>query len=64
PSVEELKKRLTLRSTDSDEDIQTRIDKAEEELRYADKFDVVIVNDILEKAIQETEQIVLDFIKK
>lgn len=64
PSVEELKKRLTLRSTDSNEDIQTRIDKAEEELRYAGKFDVVIVNDILEKAIQETEQIVLDFIKK
>ena len=58
PSIEELEKRLKLRSTDSKEDIETRINKANEELAYANKFDKIIVNDILEKAIQEAEQAV------
>ena len=50
PSVEELRKRLNGRGTDSPEVIESRIAKAEFELSYADKFDVVIVNDVLEKA--------------
>ena len=44
PNIEELKKRLILRSTDSSEDIETRINKANEELAYADQFDIIIIN--------------------
>jgi len=64
PGIEELERRLRLRSTDSSEDIKTRIGKANEELKYADKFDMIIINDNLEKAIQESEHVVHKFIKK
>lgn len=64
PSIEELEKRLRNRSTDSTDDIKTRIEKAEYELSFANKFDLVIVNDDLEKAIEEAENAVCNFIKK
>ncbi len=63
PSIEELEKRLILRSTDSTEDIETRINKAKEELNYAEKFDIIIVNDNLDNAIMESEKVVNNFIK-
>ena len=47
PSVEELRRRLNGRGTDTPEVIESRIAKAEFELSFADKFDVVIVNDNL-----------------
>lgn len=50
PSVEELRRRLEGRATDTPEVIESRIAKAEYELGFAPKFDVVIVNDDLEKA--------------
>lgn len=50
PSVEELRKRLNGRGTDAPEVIENRIAKAEYELSFAPKFDVVIVNDDLEQA--------------
>lgn len=50
PSVEELRKRLNGRGTDAPEVIESRIAKAEYELSFAPKFDVVIVNDDLEQA--------------
>ncbi|MCK5170901.1 MAG: guanylate kinase [Bacteroidales bacterium] len=64
PSIEELEKRLILRSTDSTEDIETRINKAKEELSYAEKFDVIIINDELEKAIQESEIAINEFVNQ
>lgn len=64
PSVEEIEKRLRNRSTDSDEDIKTRIDKANEELSYANEFDLIIINDNLDKAIEEAENAVRNFIAK
>ena len=64
PSIEELENRLRTRSTDSDEDIKTRIKKASKELTYANQFDVVIVNDNLEKAITEAENAIRNFISK
>jgi len=64
PSVEELEKRLRLRSTDSKEDIEVRVAKAKKELEYANQFDIIILNDVLEKAISEAEQTVINFIKK
>lgn len=62
PSVEELRKRLTTRSTETEEKIAMRIAKAEHELTFADRFDVVIVNDNLEDAFAEAEKIVADFL--
>lgn len=64
PSVEELKKRLHSRSTDTKEIIEMRVAKAEHELSFANQFDVIIVNDNLEKAITETEEIVKTFLQK
>lgn len=64
PSVEELRKRLNGRGTDSPEVIESRITKAEFELGYADKFDTVIVNDDLEKAKAEALQVIRNFIEK
>ena len=64
PSVEELRKRLNGRGTDSPEVIESRIAKAEFELGYADKFDTVIVNDDLEKAKAEALQVIRNFIEK
>ena len=61
PSIEELRKRLIGRGTDSMEAIERRVAKAEEELTYSDKFDVVLVNDSLEEALATAEKIVEEF---
>ena len=50
PRIEELRKRLIGRATDAPEVIESRIAKAEFELGFAEKFDVVVINDELEKA--------------
>lgn len=64
PSLEELRKRLTGRGTDAPEVIESRLAKATFELSYAEKFDVVIVNDNLEKAQAEALKTIRDFIKQ
>lgn len=64
PSIDELRARLNGRGTDTPDVIEDRIAKAQFELGYADKFDVVIVNDELEKAKAEALKVVSDFIKK
>lgn len=63
PSVEELRKRLVARGTDSAEAIAKRVAKASEEMTYADKFDYILVNDDLQKAYAETEKVVDDFLQ-
>lgn len=63
PSVEELRKRLVARSTDSAEAIAKRVAKASEEMTYADKFDYILVNDDLQKAYAEAEKVVDDFLQ-
>ena len=63
PSVEVLRQRLIGRGTDSMEKIEQRVAKAEYEMTFADKFDVVIVNDNLETALAEAEKAVRDFLK-
>lgn len=50
PSAHELENRLRSRATDSEETILKRLAKSEFELSFADKFDVVVINDILEEA--------------
>lgn len=58
PSVEELKRRLTGRGSETAEEIAGRLSRLEYELSQKDKYDYVIVNDDLEQAIQELSQIV------
>ena len=57
PSVEELKRRLVGRGTETDEDIENRLSRLEYELAQRDKYDYVIVNDDLERAIAQIENI-------
>ena len=63
PSVEELRKRLKGRETETEEKIQMRVAKAEHELSFASEFDVVLINDNLEVAFAEAEKIIAEFIK-
>ena len=62
PSVEELRKRLILRATDSMDAIETRIAKAAGEMTYAPQFDKVLVNDNLQQAFTEAEIMVNTFL--
>lgn len=64
PSVEELRKRLIGRGTDTPEVIESRVAKATYELGFADKFDKVIINDDLEKAERETLEVVRQFLNQ
>lgn len=64
PSIEELRKRLINRNTDTPEAIETRIAKAAHELSFADKFDVIIVNDNLETAKAEALKIISEFLAR
>lgn len=58
PSVDELRNRLEARATDSAESIDARIERAKYEIAQADKFDITIVNDNLQQAIEETESVI------
>ena len=62
PSVEELRRRLEGRGTDTPEAIEERLAKAEYELTFAPQFDRVVVNDDLETAKQDALQIINDFL--
>lgn len=64
PSAEVLFERLRKRQTEDPESLQKRIDKAVEELSFEKEFDRVLVNDKLEIALQEAEQIVAGFINQ
>ena len=64
PSVDELKRRLKERSTESEEKINMRIAKAHVELATAPQFDVVIKNYDLDIALEEAYQLVKDFVSK
>ena len=62
PSVDELRRRLVGRATDAPEVIEQRLARAEYELTFADKFDIVIVNDDLEKAKTDTLKAIESFL--
>lgn len=62
PSVDELRRRLISRGTDSAEAIEQRVGKAAYELTFAPRFDHVVVNDDLEKAKAEVYQLVSQFV--
>lgn len=62
PSIEELRKRLEARGTETPESLEARIHKASYELSFKHQFDVVILNDKLELACKEAEKIVREFL--
>jgi guanylate kinase len=62
PSKEILMERLKNRKTETPESLEKRIARANEELTYEKKFDKVIVNDNLDKALKEAERLVIDFL--
>lgn len=64
PSVEELRRRLESRATDSPEAIDERIAKAEYEMTFAPQFDRILVNDDLDTAKQQAYEMVKDFLEK
>ncbi len=61
PSVEELRRRLESRATDSADDINRRVAKAEFEISFAPQYDTVVVNDNLAEAIDLTESKIIEF---
>lgn len=63
PSVKELEKRLIRRGTDNAEKIKMRITKAGQEMKLADNFDNIVINDNLEQARNELCSIVINFLK-
>ena len=63
PSIDELKRRLMNRGTDSLEDIEKRLSKASYELTFAEKFDKILINDDLEIAKTKALEIVSEFLK-
>ncbi len=62
PSVEVLKERLIGRNTETKETLKKRLDRAVYELGFEDKFDVVLINDNLEKAKEESLILVNNYI--
>ncbi|NOT52543.1 MAG: guanylate kinase [Chitinophagaceae bacterium] len=62
PSMEELARRLKARGTESPESLKARLEKASVEMTFKDRFDHIIVNDVLEEACKEAEEIVRKFL--
>ena len=64
PSIETLRERLILRSTDSPEMIEKRVEKAQYEMSFAPQFDMIIVNDKLDKAVEQAADAISTFISE
>lgn len=63
PSLEILRKRLEGRGTETPESLQKRIDRASYEMGFSDQFDKTIINDELDRAIEETKTVITEFLK-
>jgi len=63
PSLEELEQRLRSRGTDTEDKIRIRLDRVKEELTYQDAYDVVIINDTLEKAQSDALKTIVEFLR-
>ena len=62
PSIKELEKRLRTRGTETEASLNKRISKAEKEMTYSKYFDISVINDKLQIALNEANKIVSDFI--
>lgn len=63
PSVEELRRRLKARGTETDDTLEERVTKAVQELRFAPYFERIVINEDLESATQELMKVVEEFTK-
>ena len=59
PSFEELEKRLRIRNTDSEEDIERRINIAKDEIKYKDRYDYIVINDDIDKCTNEIRKLII-----
>jgi guanylate kinase len=64
PALEILEQRLRKRGTETEESLRERLQKAEQELQWSNSFDALIVNDQLDEACQQTEQLIRNFLPK
>lgn len=64
PSVEVLEQRLRFRSTETEETLRVRIDKAVHELQYENKFEYVLLNENLDEALVVAENLITEFLTK
>ena len=64
PSIEELKRRLNSRGTETEETLKARVNKAAYELSFKDQFNKIIVNDKLDYAVKQAEEIVRSFLEE
>ncbi len=64
PSFEELVKRLSERRTENETDFKKRIQRAEMELSHKDRFDYLVINNDLNKAIKETSELIKKILNK
>ncbi|MEO6894499.1 MAG: guanylate kinase [Ginsengibacter sp.] len=62
PSVEELKRRLKLRGSETEDSLQARLDKSSYEMTFKKHFENIITNETFETACKETDQIVEEFL--
>jgi guanylate kinase len=62
PSFEELRNRLQARNTETLEELEKRISKAEFELQFSYMFDIIVLNDVLEHACKKTEELISEFL--
>lgn len=64
PSIKALEERLRSRNTDTEETLQIRLSKAQQELDQAQAFDEIVINDDLSTALSQTEELVRSFLAK
>lgn len=64
PSVKEIEKRLINRATDDRSKIKVRVEKAIEEIKLANNFDHIVINDNLERAQKEAYELVKSFLTR
>ena len=64
PSMEILEKRLRTRGTDEAGSLQKRLDKAASEMKFATRFDRILVNDQLDGTLNEAESMVRNFLEQ
>ena len=64
PSVTVLEERLRYRSTETEETLRMRVDKAIHDLEYENRFECVLLNEKLEDALQKAESLINEFLKK
>jgi guanylate kinase len=64
PSLKVLESRLRDRGTETDDNIQQRLAKANYEMSFKSQFDNTIINDVIENSVKQAYKIILEFIKK